>query len=71
MRVLAIPVFLARSLFPAQKSSLFSVNALAVIGQEPSIHARLRDPGLQRNDTCRMVVPNRGTGDELAQGFTK
>jgi hypothetical protein len=47
--VLALAVFRARSRFPAQKRYLFSVNALVVIGQEPSIHAGLHDSGLHQD----------------------
>ena len=61
MRALALPVFRARSRFPAQKRSLFSVNALVVIGQELSIHAGLRDSGLQRNYTSQTPVQPGGS----------
>lgn len=53
VRVLALMVFSAISRFPAQKRSLFSVNALVVIGQEPSVYTGLHDSGLLRNYTYR------------------
>ncbi len=49
MRVLALSVFRARSRFSDQKRSLLSVNALVVIGQEPSIYAGLYDSGLHHD----------------------
>lgn len=70
VRVLGLPVFRARSRFPAQKRSLFSVNALVVISQEPSVYAGLRDSGLLRNDTCRKVIHNHGASDGLAKQVT-
>ena len=67
MRVLALQVSCAGSRFLAPKRSLFSVNALVVIGQEPSIHAGLHAAGLQSNYTYWMTMPNPGTGESLAQ----
>jgi hypothetical protein len=57
VRLLALPAFCARSRFSVQKRDLFSMNELVVIGQEPSIHAGLRDSGLLRNDTCQTRLP--------------
>jgi hypothetical protein len=71
VRVLALQASCAASRFLAQKRSLFSVNALVVIDQEPSVHAGLHVAGLRLNDTYRMTTPNHGTGESLAQQFTK
>jgi hypothetical protein len=71
VRVLALQVCYAASRFLAQKRSLFSVNALVVIGQEPSIHVGLQAAGLQSNYTYRMTTPNHGAGESLAWQVTK
>lgn len=47
-----------------------SANALVVISQEPSVCGGLRDSGLQRNYTCRMVMHNHGASAELAKQVT-
>lgn len=56
MRLLTALVLRNRSPFPAQKLPVFSVNALVVISQEPSVYEGLRYSGLQRNYTWQERV---------------